>query len=77
MTRTQAYWLCQIVGWTLVTGTSLLLINWSAQEGWTILFNQVLSVVLGIGLTHAFRAYAHWAGWLDLSLQALVPRRRC
>jgi signal transduction histidine kinase len=74
MSRTQAYWICQIGGWTLVSGISLLLVNWKAQEGWDILLNQVLSVGLGVGITHAFRAYAHRVGWLDLSLRRLAPR---
>jgi LytS/YehU family sensor histidine kinase len=34
----------------------------------------VLSVALGVGLTHTFRAYVHWAGWLNLSLKKLAPR---
>ncbi len=74
MNRKQVYWLCQIGGWTLVSGTSLLLINWKAQQGWDILLNQALSVGLGVGLTHAFRAYVHRAGWLDLSVKRLAPR---
>jgi hypothetical protein len=74
MTRRHAYWICQIGGWTLVCGISLLLVNWKAQEGWTVLINQGLSVALGVGLTHAFRAYVHRAGWLDLSLARLAPR---
>jgi hypothetical protein len=74
MNRKQAYWTCQIAGWSLVSGISLLLVNWKAQEGWDVLLNQVLSVGLGVGLTHAFRAYAQRAGWLDLSLKRLAPR---
>ncbi len=74
MNRQHAYWLCQLGGWTLVCGISLLLVNWKAQEGWTILLNQGLSVALGVGLTHAFRGYVHRAGWLDLSLKHLAPR---
>ena len=71
MNRKQAYWTCQIAGWSLVSGISLLLVNWKAQEGWDVLLNQVLSVGLGVGLTHAFRAYAQRAGWLDLSPSTL------
>jgi signal transduction histidine kinase len=74
MNRTHAYWICQIGGWSLVCGISLLLVNWKAQEGWEILLNQGLSVALGVGLTHAFRAYVHRAGWLDLPLKWLAPR---
>jgi hypothetical protein len=74
MNRTYAYWICQIGGWSLVSGISLLLVNWKAQEGWEVLLNQGLSVGLGVGLTHAFRAYARQAGWLDLSLKRLAPR---
>jgi hypothetical protein len=66
--------MCQIGGWTLVCGISLLLVNWKAQEGWAILVNQGIAVVLGIGLTHAFRAYVHRAGWKELSLKRLAPR---
>jgi uncharacterized membrane protein len=74
LNRTHAYWICQIGGWTLVSSISLFLINWKAEGGWDILLNQGVSIALAVGLTHAFRAYARRAGWLDLSLTRLAPR---
>jgi hypothetical protein len=74
MYRTRAYWICQLGGWTLVSGLSLSLAGWSAGEGRSLLLNLGVAVTAGVGLTHAFRAYAHRAGWLDLPLKQLVPR---
>jgi hypothetical protein len=74
MTRTQAYWICQIGGWSLVNGVSLFLLGWSAGEGWNLVLNFGLGTGTGIGLTHAFRAYARRTDWVDLPLRRLVPR---
>jgi signal transduction histidine kinase len=74
MTRRRAYWLCQIGGWTLHSAV-LAVLHWM-QVGYSAkpLLNFAVSIGLGIGLTHAFRAYVRYAGWMDLSLWRLAPR---
>ncbi|MCS3665264.1 LytS/YehU family sensor histidine kinase [Salinibacter ruber] len=76
MDRTRAYWLCQVAGWSLFHGLQLSVHteNWAPGEIQTTLLTWALRVALGIGLTHAFRAYARRHGWTRLSLKQLVPR---
>ncbi len=76
MDRTRAYWLCQVAGWSLFHGLQLSVHteNWAPGEIQTTLLTWALRVALGIGLTHAFRAYARRHDWTRLSLKQLVPR---
>ena len=76
MDRTRAYWLCQIAGWSLFHGLQLSVHteNWAPGEIQTTLLTWALRVALGIGLTHAFRAYARRHDWTRFSLKHLVPR---
>jgi LytS/YehU family sensor histidine kinase len=76
MTRTRAYWLCQIVGWTFVAGLSQVTHpqNWAPGEIQTTLLTWVLGAAVAIGLTHAFRIVARWRGWTRLSIRQLIPR---
>ena len=76
MDRTRAYWLCQVAGWSLFHGLQLSVHteNWAPGEIQTTLLTWALRVALGIGLTHAFRAYARRHDWTRLSLKHLVPR---
>jgi signal transduction histidine kinase len=81
MTRTTAYWICQLAGWGL----------WSAfAGGFFILFIDEASVQeasaqgfvlaflgtagMGIGVTHAFRYYVKANAWTEYSPRQLVPR---
>ena len=76
MTRTRAYWLCQIVGWTFVAGLSQVTHpqNWAPGEVQTTLLTWVLGAAVAIGLTHAFRIVAHRRGWTRLSIRQVIPR---
>ena len=76
MTRTRAYWLCQIVGWTFVAGLSQVTHpqNWAPGEVQTTLLTWVLGAAVAIGLTHAFRIVARRRGWTRLSIRQLIPR---
>ncbi|WP_233993872.1 sensor histidine kinase [Salinibacter altiplanensis] len=76
MSRAQAYWLCQIAGWSIFFGIQMSVRpeNWASGETQTTLLTWALRVSLGIGLTHAIRAYAKRQGWATLSLKRLVPR---
>jgi hypothetical protein len=76
MDRTRAYWLCQVAGWTLFFGIQMSLSpdNWASGEVRTTLLTWALRVSLGIGLTHAIRAFVKRHGWTSLSLKRLLPR---
>lgn len=76
MTRTQAYWLCQLAGWTLFCAAELVVHpeNWAGGEVQTTLLTWVFRVVVGIGFTHAVRIHAKRHGWARRSIKQLVPR---
>jgi LytS/YehU family sensor histidine kinase len=76
MTRTRAYWLCQIVGWTFVSGLSQATHpeNWAPDEIQTTLLTWVLGAAVAIGLTHTFRMVAKQRGWTRLPIRKLIPR---
>jgi LytS/YehU family sensor histidine kinase len=76
MSRTRAYWLCQITGWSLFWGMDVFIRseNWASGEVHTTLIAWVLRVAVGIGVTHAFRAYAKQQEWTRLPLKRLIPR---
>ena len=74
MNRTQAYWICQLGGWGLYG--LLTAAVFSLQVGWetSLITNTASAMLVGIGVTHAFRAFVHRASWTDLALRNLVPR---
>lgn len=76
MTRTRAYWLCQVAGWSLLGGIDLFIHseNWAPGEVHTTLLMWALHVAIGIGVTHTFRAYAKRQRWTRLPLRQLVFR---
>jgi LytS/YehU family sensor histidine kinase len=74
-----AYWLCQVAGWGALLAVVLLATGGDADESWTDFIEQAALAVamlpgIGIGLTHALRAYATWAGWAGLPPLRLAPR---
>ena len=72
MNRTRAYWLCQLGGWGIeFLGRAPLVA--ALDNLWYHLAN-ALCIPVGIGLTHAYRAYVRWQGWATYSLWRLVPR---
>jgi signal transduction histidine kinase len=74
MNRTRVYWLCQLGGWGLhALGEVIVLAFLSPYILWGIFIN-LLSIPLGIGITHAYRAVIRWRGWTELSLLRLAPR---
>lgn len=76
MNRTRAYWTCQITGWSLYAIGSFVALGLNIERGfsWPGMINHVVTAGLGLGVTHAFRSFAHRTGWTELSLRRLVPR---
>lgn len=74
MSRQQAYWLCQGIGWGLYVAFNLLLSGIFAPLGLYVVLGFVLSGALGLGLTHAYRQYVKRRAWDQMGLLALVPR---
>ncbi|WP_022836895.1 sensor histidine kinase [Salisaeta longa] len=76
MTRKQAYWVCQLGGWGLWAAFGVVLYALLEDAAHTIELGTgfVLTVGLGVGLTHAYRAYLRAYNWTRLPLRALIPR---
>ncbi len=74
MTRTQVYWICQVVGWTLLISVSAFIRGFRAGFSVDLFVNRGLMVLFGIAITHLFREYIRSAGWKALSPRRLVPR---
>jgi signal transduction histidine kinase len=74
LTRRHAYWLCQIAGWGSLNAIKVLVIGLQGEITLARLANPVVHAALGIGLTHAFRAYVKRQEWMRLPLRALLPR---
>jgi signal transduction histidine kinase len=72
--RQRAYWACQLGGWTLYAlGQISTLLFHASNVLWGV-FIVALNIPLGIGLTHAYRAFIQWRRWTDRSLLHLAPR---
>ena len=76
MSRTRAYWLCQIAGWSLPGGIDLFSHseNWAPGEVHITALAWVVYTAIGIGCTHALRTYVKRQKWAHLPLSQLVPR---
>jgi len=72
--RTLAYWICQVGGWGFYLAVSFAVVGVNKGFSGQLLLNYSVSMTIGIGLTHAFRAYAHRYSWINLSLRRLIPR---
>lgn len=74
MNRRKIYWLCQIIGWT---GYSLSdLIIYILRDGYSYgqVVNVIISIGLGIGITHLYRLILKRLHWLELPLSQIIPR---
>jgi two-component sensor histidine kinase len=68
--------MCQLGGWGLWAIFGLVL-YYALEDGphpLDLLMAFGITVGLGVGLTHAYRAYLRAHGWVDLPLRALIPR---
>jgi two-component system, LytTR family, sensor kinase len=74
MSRSNAYWLCQLTGWSIFTLVNIVVVasfevlNYKRTLIWFFLF------VLGIGLTHLFRSIIKKHDWTSLTLKKIIPR---
>lgn len=68
------YWICQIGGWGLLFLVSSF--TNGLRHGYTahLFLNQGLVVLAGMGITHLFRLYVHYAGWKELAPRQLIFR---
>ena len=69
------YWLCQILGWSLVS------LYWAytvyTRDNYGVfytLLNYVLDISIGIFLTHIYRQFARKVNWSSLPIKQLLIR---
>jgi len=74
MTRTQAYWTCQLGGWGLYVVFRIVLSSFFSAGTWERTIGFVVLGTAGLVYTHAFRFVVKTWGWTWLSLRRLVPR---
>jgi sensor histidine kinase YesM len=74
MNRRKIYWLCQVIGWA---GYSLSdLIYYILRDGYNYgqVVNALITIGLGIGITHIYRLTIKRLDWLKLPLAQIIPR---
>ncbi|WP_178988728.1 sensor histidine kinase [Winogradskyella schleiferi] len=75
ISKTRLYWLCQLMGWCLVSTYWAYTVY--TRDNYGILYtflNYVLDVAIGIFLTHVYRIYALKANWSQLPIKKLLIR---
>ncbi len=74
MDKRKVYWLCQIGGWSAYSLNELALYSFSFGYSDGLLINAIVTIVLGICITHLYRLAIKRLSWLDLPLSQLIPR---
>ena len=74
MSRTRAYWICQIGGWTAYALMRITLSFFFQEMGWKHTAVYVLLIGVGVLLTHLYRLVAKRRDWMNMPLGQLAPR---
>lgn len=74
MSRRTIYWICQISGWSTYSLTDLGLYSLKYDYSDTLVINALVTIFMGITITHLYRLLIRRSSWLDLSLYQLIPR---
>ena len=74
MTRTHAYWICQVGGWSLYVGARLLVSAFFRGITWRQVGAHVAVGAAGLAFTHLYRLLARRRRWTHRPLKQLVPR---
>lgn len=72
--RLVVYWCCQAAGWGGYFVVSIVASQSFTKLSFRIVVFYLFLGIGGILLTHGFRAYLRWNGWIELPLQRLLPR---
>lgn len=69
------YWKCQFIGWGIVS------VYWAyivySRDSYSVFYtfvNYILDILLGVSLTHLYRAFALKFGWSKLPINSLLIR---
>jgi len=72
--RTAIYWSSQVIGWGIFVLGNVVIASLFGSTSNSLWVVSVLTLMLGIGLTHVLRYFIHRGGWRQKSLAALAPR---
>lgn len=74
MSKTKLYWILQIFGWTAWLANEALI--YANNYGWSLdwFLAADLNVVIAVVLTHNFRKIIKKYGWVEISIDRVVPR---
>lgn len=74
MTKEHFYWIFQLVGWTACCLFELMLYSYAFEFQSLLIVNALITLSLGIIITHVYRLFIKKLGWLKLPLERLIPR---
>ncbi|MCG6912473.1 histidine kinase [bacterium BMS3Abin03] len=74
MNRKKLYWLCQVLGWSLIVLLNLVIVSSFREIGWERILLGLFFAFTGITLTHIFRGILKKRNWLELQLKQIIPR---
>jgi two-component system, LytTR family, sensor kinase len=74
MNRRKIYWLCQIIGWTGYSLSDLILYILRDGYNYGQGINALITIGLGIGITHVYRLVIKRLDWFRLPLAQIIPR---
>jgi len=72
--RNKFYWISQTVGWSTFVIFNLSMISLFGHLSWPRTITTLYMGLVGIALTHIFRAYTINRRWLSLQLKKIIPR---
>ena len=73
MNKTKLYWLLQFGGWTGLMLTSILAMLMFLPL-LPVLGSNIITILLGVLISHLYRGYVKRRNWKDLKIPKLVPR---
>jgi two-component system LytT family sensor kinase len=73
MSKAKAYWILQFLGWgAYLILNIILVVSMSPVWEWNYLISYLFMVVVGMVLTHVYRAYINYQNWKALPISRLV-----
>ncbi len=74
MNRKKAYWISQIIGWSLYAIVNIIVSAAFDYFSWERVIVLLYLCFAGLFLTHIFRDLVKKHGWLNLQLKKIIPR---
>jgi len=74
MNRKKLYWLCQVLGWSLIVLLNLVIISTFKSIEVGNIITALCFAILGVTFTHIFRKIIKKGNWLELPLKQIIPR---